>query len=139
MARNRYMEDLNEEEKALFCYASLENLFYSASAAQKDHEEKSKSWAIFGRLEPLISAVDQYSSALDVYSNTYSLAMAPLSGSIRVLLHVCLPFMSHSCRSWFLISCHTYTVILRLQSLLESTSKSSSICSRELEMSFQDV
>jgi hypothetical protein len=133
------MEDLNEEEKALFYYTSLENLFYSANATQKDHEEKSKSRAILERLEPLISAVDQYSAALDVYSNTYSLAIAPLWGSIRVLLHVCLPFMPHLCRSGFLISCHTYTIILRLRSLLGSISKISSICSQELEMSFQDV
>jgi len=39
-------------------------------------------------LGPLISAICQYGEALDVYSNTYSLAMAPLWGSIKVLLHV---------------------------------------------------
>jgi hypothetical protein len=82
------MEDLDEEEKKIFATASLENLFYSASAAQKDYEEKSRSRAISRKLEPFVGAIDQYGKALDVYSNTYSLAMAPLWGSIRVLLHV---------------------------------------------------
>ncbi len=88
LARNRYMEDLNEEEKKAFATASMENLFYSASAAQKDHKEKSKSRATSSKLEPFVAAVDQYGRALDVYSNTYSLVMGPLWGSIRVLLQV---------------------------------------------------
>jgi hypothetical protein len=88
LARDRYMEDLNEEEKGVFAKASLENLFYSASAAQKEHEENSKSRAISSKLEPFVAAIDQYATIMDVYSNTYSLAMGPLWGSIRVLLHV---------------------------------------------------
>ncbi len=71
-----------------FATASLENLFYSASTAQKEHEEKSISRTISQRLEPFVAAIDQYGVARDVYTNTYSLAMAPLWGSIRVLLHV---------------------------------------------------
>lgn len=88
LARNRYMEDLTEEERKTFTCASLENLFYVASAAQKTHEEESRARAISRTLEPFVAAIDQYGKALDVYSNTYSLAMAPLWGSIRVLLHV---------------------------------------------------
>lgn len=82
------MEDLDEDEKKIFATASLENLFYAASAAQIKHETESKSRAISSKLAPFVSAIDQYGSALDVVSNTYSLVMAPLWGSIRVLLHV---------------------------------------------------
>ncbi len=88
LARSRYMVDLDEEEQKIFTTASLENLFYSANMAQKDYEDQSKAWAISRKLEPLVSAIDQYGQALNVYSNTFSLAMAPLWGSIRVLLHV---------------------------------------------------
>jgi hypothetical protein len=88
LACNRYIEDLNEEEKKRFTTASLKNLFYDASAAQKEHEEKSISRTISQRLEPFVAAIDQYGAALDVFTNTYPLAMAPLWGSIRVLLHV---------------------------------------------------
>ncbi|OCK88077.1 uncharacterized protein K441DRAFT_328825 [Cenococcum geophilum 1.58] len=92
LACSRYMEDLDEEEKKLFETASLDNLFRSASAAQKHHEEQSKARAMSRKLEPFVSAICQYGEALDVYSNTYSLAMAPLWGSIRVLLHIAKAF-----------------------------------------------
>jgi hypothetical protein len=88
LACNRYMQDLNEEEKKLFANASLENVFCDANAAQKDHEATSKSRSIVRKLGPFISAIDQYGAALDIYSNSYPLAMSPLWGSIRVLLHV---------------------------------------------------
>ncbi|KAI9871159.1 MAG: hypothetical protein M1830_003253, partial [Pleopsidium flavum] len=91
-ARSRYMEDLNNEEKEAFATASIENLFYSASAAQKGHKETSRSRAISSKLEPFVGAIDQYGRALDVYSNTYSLVMGPLWGSIRVLLQVAQAF-----------------------------------------------
>jgi hypothetical protein len=88
IARNRYMKDLNEEERRLFETASLGNLLDSASAAQKDHEEHSKSRAVSRRLEPFVSAISQFRQALDVYANTYALIIAPIWGSVRVLLHV---------------------------------------------------
>lgn len=87
LARDRYMEDLNDEEKEVFATASLENLFHSASAAQKEHEENSRSRALSRRLEPFVAAISQYGKALDVYSNSASV-ICPVWGSIRVLLHV---------------------------------------------------
>ncbi len=98
LARDRYMEDLDEDEKKIFATASLENLFYAASAAQTEHETESRSRAISSKLAPFVAAIDQYGSALDVVSNTYSLVMAPLWGSIRVLLHVSQGLsVSHTC------------------------------------------
>lgn len=88
LARNRYIEDLDKEEQEIFETASLENLLYSASAAQKDHKEQSKSRAISRKLEPLINAISQFGEALDIYSNTYTITMAPIWGSIRVLIHI---------------------------------------------------
>lgn len=87
-ARTRFVEDLSPEEEELFEKSTLDNLLKSAVAAQKEHEENSHSRHISKKLEPFISAIDQYGRALDAYSNTYSIAMAPLWGSIRVLLHV---------------------------------------------------
>ena len=100
LARNRYMEDLDDAEKKIFAAASLENVFYSASAAQKEHETESKARVISAKLEPFLAAIDQYGSALDVFSNTYSLAMAPLWGSIRVLLHVSVRFLGLHQKLW---------------------------------------
>lgn len=88
LACSCYIKDLDKGEQKIFETASLENLFSSAITAQKDYEEQSKAQAISKKLGPFVDAISQYSEALDVYSNTYSIAMAPLWGSIRVLLHV---------------------------------------------------
>lgn len=87
-ARIQYTKDLSTEEQKLFESATLGNLLDGTIAAQKEHEEKSRLRHVSKKLEPLVSAVSQYGTALDVYTNTYSIAMAPLWGSIRVLLHV---------------------------------------------------
>ena len=89
-----YMKDLSAEEQALFETATLDNLLDSTNTAQRQHQDESRSRYIFSKLEPLINAIDQYGRVLDIYANTYSLAMAPLWGSVRVLLHVMLAFLS---------------------------------------------
>ena len=87
-ARMLFVKDLSIEEQKLFETSTLNNLLENAIAAQKEHEENSHSRTISKKLEPFVSAIDQYGRALDMFSNTYSIAMAPLWGSIRVLLHV---------------------------------------------------
>lgn len=87
-ARTLFMKDLSNEEQKIFKTSTLDNLLESAAAAQKEHEENSRLRHISKKLEPFVSAINQYGHALDVYCNTYSIAMAPLWGSVRVLLHV---------------------------------------------------
>ena len=72
----------------MFNKASIEEILYDASAAEKRHGASSKSRALSRKLEPLVSAIDQYGQALDVYANACPLALSPLWGSIRVVLHV---------------------------------------------------
>lgn len=88
LAEKRYLDGLSDEEKELFKSASLENLFYSTSAAQIRHRENSKSRAAAQKLQPFVAAISQYGSAVDVITNTASLVLCPLWGSIRVVLHV---------------------------------------------------
>ena len=87
-ARDRYTEDLTDEEKAMFNKASIEKVFYDASAAEKKHAASSKTRNILTKLDPLVTAIEQYGEAIDVYSNAYPLALSPLWGSVRVVLHV---------------------------------------------------
>jgi hypothetical protein len=87
-ARDRYVEDLTNDERQRYDKASPETLLYDASAAQKEHETKSRGRKVVENLQPLVSAIEQYGSALDVYSNAYPLVLSPLWGSIRVVLHV---------------------------------------------------
>ncbi|KAL8770537.1 MAG: hypothetical protein Q9209_003793 [Squamulea sp. 1 TL-2023] len=87
-ARDRYVEDLSKEERALYEHASPESIFYDASAAQKIHVSSSTGVKTIERLKPLIAAIEQYSQALDVYANAYPLVLCPLWGSIRIVLQL---------------------------------------------------
>lgn len=87
-AKSRYIEDLTHAEKQFYMQASPETIFYDASAAQKRHEASSTSRRLINKLQPLITAIEQYGQALDVYSNASPLVLGPLWGSIRILLLV---------------------------------------------------
>ncbi|KAL9133172.1 MAG: hypothetical protein Q9175_005647 [Cornicularia normoerica] len=67
-ARERFLEDLEESERFMFAEASLENLFYSASAAQKVHREGSRSRYLASKLNSFLAGIDQYGKALDLSS-----------------------------------------------------------------------
>jgi hypothetical protein len=87
-ARALYMEDLTPDEQKAFADASLENIFHDASNAEKSHERASISRGLITKLKPLVEGISQYGQALDVFSNTSSLILCPLWGSIKILLHV---------------------------------------------------
>lgn len=93
-ARERYVEDLSEEEREIYSKASTERIFYDASAAEKTHKANSSSRRFATqKLKPLVDAIEEYGKALDVYANAYALVLCPLWGSIRVVLHVWLFFL----------------------------------------------
>ena len=87
-ARDRYVEDLSEEEQQRYFKASPDTLLEDASTAEKSHGTTSTSRKVMEKFQPLVTAVEQYGEAVDVYSSTYSLALGPIWGSIKVLLHV---------------------------------------------------
>lgn len=91
-ARERYVEDLTEDEKQIYSTATLENLYYDTSAAEKIHRETSSSRAIISKLQPFCAAIDQYGEAIDVYANASALILCPLWGSVRVVLHLAREF-----------------------------------------------
>ena len=86
-ARERFIEDLEEPERLMFAEASLENIFYSASAAQKSHQKSSKSLYLASKLDALLAGIDQYGKAMDVLSQA-SPFLCPLWGALRVVIHV---------------------------------------------------
>ena len=87
-ARDRYTEDLNEEEQQMYFRASPKSLLDDAITAEKSHGTESTTRKVTAKLQPFIAAIEQYSDAVNVYSSTYSLALGPIWGSIKVLLHV---------------------------------------------------
>ena len=94
-ARERFIEDLSLEEKELYSKATANSVFYGASAAEKAHKANSSSRRFATeKLRPLVGAIVEYGTALDVYANAYPLVLSPLWGSIRVVLHVGLKYLS---------------------------------------------
>lgn len=92
LARDRYIEDLTEDEKRIYSTATLENLYYNTSAAEKTHQATSNSRAFVSKLQPFCAAIEQYGEAIDVYANASSLILCPLWGSVRVVLHLAREF-----------------------------------------------
>jgi hypothetical protein len=88
VAKARFLDDLTAEEQATFNSATLENLFYQSSGAFQNYQADSRLWRARIKLQPLLDAFEEYGKALDVYSNTSSLIMGPLWGSLRVILLV---------------------------------------------------
>jgi hypothetical protein len=85
LAKDRYLAGLDDDERALFHEATIENLFYKTSNEARD-ERKRKTSSAIRKLQPLVAALTDYGEALDVYSNISPLALGPIWGSIRVLL-----------------------------------------------------
>lgn len=93
IARDRYTKDLTDEEKQSINTATLETIYYDASAAEKAHQASSNSRGLFEvKIKPFVTAIEQYGEALDIYSNSYSLILCPLWGSIRVVLQIAREF-----------------------------------------------
>lgn len=86
-ARERFAKDLEEPERLMFAEASLENIFYSASAAQKSHQNSSRSRNLASKLDVLLAGIDQYGKAMDVFSQA-SPFLCPLWGALRVVIHL---------------------------------------------------
>ena len=85
LAKERYLDGLEPDEKTLFREATLENLYYSTSNLERD-DRKSKSRAIIQKLRPLVEKIEDYGKALDAYANIAPTYLAPIWGSIRVLM-----------------------------------------------------
>jgi hypothetical protein len=86
LAKARFLEDLEPHEKELFNNATLENLFYETSNANRDDAEKSKTRGLAKKLGPLVSAIESYGSAFDNFAQIAPLYLSPIWGSIRVVL-----------------------------------------------------
>ena len=86
LAKARFLADLDPQEQELFNHASLENLFYTTSNLNRNDSEDSRVRSASAKLGPFISAVENYGRALDVFTSIAPLYLAPIWGSIRVVL-----------------------------------------------------
>jgi hypothetical protein len=85
LARDRFLEELSDPERTLFREATLENLYYNTSNLERD-DRNSKSRTVIHKLQPLVEKIEDYGKAMDAYANVAPTYLAPIWGSIRVLL-----------------------------------------------------
>ncbi|THV47884.1 hypothetical protein BGAL_0282g00030 [Botrytis galanthina] len=78
IARNRFIDQLDPAERALFNEATPENLYYKSSNIQKADQKNSKTRAILKSLEPLTKSIQDYGAAMDTFSNIAPLYLAPI-------------------------------------------------------------
>jgi len=95
-AKRRFLDGLAPEQRTLFTEAKLDNLFYTANATYHQHAEDSKLRKIQQKLQPLISSVEEYGRAIDVFAQMSTLVLSPIWGCIRVALHVSLQYHSEN-------------------------------------------
>lgn len=88
LAKSRFSQDLEPHEIDLFNNATLENIYYSASNANRADAETSKTRGVVRRLGPLVSAIESYGEAFDTFAQISPLYLSPIWGSIRVVLVV---------------------------------------------------
>lgn len=85
LAKDHYLANLDDDERILFDKATIENLYYKTSNEARD-ERKRKASSAIRKLQPLAAALKDYGEALDVCTNISPLPVAPIWGSVRVLL-----------------------------------------------------
>ena len=74
-ARDRFVEDLTEEERHLYAKATPETVLYEASALEKTKARASKTRGVLEKVQPFVESVEGYGRAIDVFANTYPLVM----------------------------------------------------------------
>jgi fungal STAND N-terminal Goodbye domain len=88
IAKARFLDGLNDSERSIFNEATVENLFYCASNDERKDRDESKARLVLGKIQPLVSAIEDYGKAMDTHANIASLSISSIWGSIRVLLAI---------------------------------------------------
>lgn len=84
-ARDRYLANLEPEERILFKEATPQNL-YNASNIEREDRVKSKTRNAMAAIQPLVEKIEEYGKAMDTFANAAPEILAPLWGSLRVIL-----------------------------------------------------
>ena len=88
-----FIKDLTPDEKRLLGAANLSDaILQDAVELDKRHKGKSSGRKVAQKLKPLIDGINQYGAALDVLSNSSSVFVCPIWGSMRVILHLAIEF-----------------------------------------------
>lgn len=83
----QFENDLNQEEKVVFKYATLQGLLKDVAVLEETQRKSSKLRQLSVKIQPLLDAIEDYGKALDVLANASSV-LPVIWGSLRVLLAV---------------------------------------------------
>lgn len=84
-----FVKGLRPDEKLLLGAANLsEALLQDAVELDQKYRGKSNSRKAAQKLRSLVDGINQYGAALDVISNSSSLVLCPVWGSMRIILHL---------------------------------------------------
>lgn len=86
LAKARFLNDLEPSERQLYDHATVENLYYATSNINRSDADISRTRSIIKKLEPLVSAIRAYGSAVDTFTQIAPLYVAPIWECIRVFL-----------------------------------------------------
>lgn len=86
LARKRYLNSLDPEERLLFNEATIENLYYSTSVVNDADLKSSKVRKAIEAVQPLVDKIENFGKAMDAYANIAPAILSPIWGSIRVVL-----------------------------------------------------
>lgn len=82
-AKQRFLEEISDDvERALFDTAAVENIFNGTKDASQDGRAR----LFVAKIQPLVDALGDFGSALDNFTNIAPAFLAPIWGSIRVVL-----------------------------------------------------
>ena len=91
-----FIKDLTPDEKRLLGAANLSDaILQDAVELDRRHKGKSSGRKAAQKLKPLVDGINQYGAALDVLSNSSSLFLCPIWGSMRVILHLASEFSEY--------------------------------------------
>jgi hypothetical protein len=85
-ARTRYLESLDPDEAVLFKEATVQNLFYNTSKAEREDRQKSKTRNAIATIQPLVEKIEEYGKAMDTFANIAPTFLGPVWGALRVVL-----------------------------------------------------
>ena len=84
-----FVKDLIPEEMLLLGAPDLADaILQDAVELDKRHKSRSSGRKVAKKLKPLVDGINEYGTALDVLSNTSSVFVCPIWGSMRVILHL---------------------------------------------------
>jgi hypothetical protein len=84
----KFFDTLTADEKKLYSATTLSVQLLDDFKTFDEQHAKRKGRRFAKQIEPFITAVEGYATAIDVLSNTSSDILCPIWGSIRVVLHV---------------------------------------------------